>query len=357
MKNEIIANVDALFEGKAFGSVAQILLRNNMNVNAMRPWLEDDQKRADCGRAFTTNAMGKRQPAVNATLRKDEWKYIDKEVLKVARQRLVGIADLERYGLTKDLGNGLAQTVFQWEDIKDFLSASISMDGIAQGKGDRPNYEVKYMPLPIVHADWQINSRVLQVSRNGNTPLDTTTAEMAGRVVAEKLEDMLFTNVKYTFGGGTIYSYINAPNRNTGSLTANWDDSAADGESILADVLAMKQKSIDAKHYGDRIIYIPTNFETALDNNFTTNYPITIRERLLKVDGIKEIKVVDRLTSDNVLMVELSTDTVRLLRGLGITPIEWPAEGGLSINYKIITIQIPQIRADQSGNSGIVHFS
>ncbi len=358
--NRLTANVDALHNGQAFGPVAQRLIRGGMDINILRPWLEDDPNRPDHNMPFTTKMVGnqaKRAPAGNATLRKDEWKYIDEAVLKAARERLVGIADLERYGLVKDIGNGLATTVFQWETIKDFLTASVSMDGVTRGNGDRPNFEVNYMPLPIIHADWQINSRALTVSRNGNTPLDTTTAEMAARVVADKLEDMLFTDTTYTFGGGTIYSYINATNRNTVSLSENWDASGKTGIEIVNDVLSMKQASINDRHYGPWILYIPTAYETVLDDNYVSNYPETVRERILKISGIQEVKVVDTLTANNVLMVELSTDTVRLIKGLAVTPVEWTTEGGLVLNYKIMTIQIPQIRSDQNSRSGIVHLS
>lgn len=359
----IKAQVDA-FTGNAQGGViahgtfAQKLLDNDMNANMLRPWKEDDPERADCGQAFITNADGKSRTLVgNATLRKDEWKYIDDEVLEAARERHVGIADLERFGLTKNLGNGMAMTVFQWEDLAEFLSAEVTMDGLTPAKNDRPNYEVKYIPLPIVHADFQINARVLAASRKTGTPIDTTTAEEAGVVVSEKLEDMLFTDITYAFGGGTIRSYINASGRNTGSLVGNWDASGITGADILNDVRAMKQSSINARHYGSWILYIPTAYETVLDDNFTTNYPITIRQRILEIEGIKEIKVVDRLTANNVLLVELRKQTVRLLKGLAITPLEWSTEGGLALNYKVMTIQIPQIRADQSGKSGVTHYT
>ncbi len=357
----ITAQIDALTgtpQGGmvAHGTVAQMLLRNNMNPHALRPWIEDDPERTDFGKSFITNGK-QRQLVGNATLRKDEWKFIDEEVLKAARQRLVGIADLERFGLTKNLGDGMSMTVFQWEDIAEFLSAEVTMDGVTPAKNDRPNYEVKYIPLPIVHADFQINARVLKTSRNMGQSLDTTTAEEAARVVGDKLEDMLFTNLTYTFGGGTIRSYINAPDRNTGSLTGNWDGSGISGSDILNDVLGMKQASINARHYGPWILYIPTAYETVLDDNFTTNYPITVRQRILDVAGIQDIKIVDRLTANNVLLIDLNKDTVRLLKGMAISPLEWPTEGGLVLNYKVMTIQIPQIRADQSGKSGVTHFT
>jgi len=43
-----------------------------------------------------------------------------------------------------------------------------------------------------------------------------------------------------------------------------------------------------------------------------------------------------------------------LIRGLPVQNIEWQAEGKFVTKYKVLTIQVPQIRSDQDGNCGIV---
>jgi hypothetical protein len=198
--------------------------------------------------------------------------------------------------------------------------------------------------------------RVLEVSRRNGNPLDTTSLEAATRRVLEKLEAMLFTSTTYTFGGGTIYSYLNHTWRNQLTLQKHWDDSAT-GEEILEDVRAMKQASIDSMHYGPWMIYVPTAYETRLDQDYKDNYPKTIRQRIMEIANIKGIKVVDTLPIHNVLMVQMTTDVVRLVRGMPIQVIEWQTEGKFVTKYKVITIQVPQVRADQAHSSGVVHMS
>ena len=105
------------------------------------------------------------------------------------------------------------------------------------------------------------------------------------------------------------------------------------------------------------MIYVPTAYETVLDNDYGSNYPKSIRARILEVDGIKGIKVVDTLTANNVIMVQMTTDVVRLVRGMGIQNVEWQTEGKMITKYKVMTIQVPQIRSDQDGNSGLVHLA
>jgi uncharacterized linocin/CFP29 family protein len=322
-----------------------------MNPAGLRPWIEKN------GQAYI-NVNGVARPVSNATLRKDEWKQYDQAVLQAAQERLVGVMDLESRNLIYTIGNGLGKTVLEYEDTNDSQDAIVSMDGAARGLGDQVEYDLNYLPLPIIHKDYQINIRQLNASRTTGEAMDTTLAQRATRRVAHKLEEILFTGLStYTYGGGTIYGYTDFPNRNTGSLTGNWDESAQDGEEIVQDVMNMKQASIDDRHYGPWVLYVPTNYEVTLDGDFKANSDKTIRQRILEISGIEAVKVSDKLTADNVLLVQMSSETVRLVRGLAITPVEWSVEGGMILKYKVMTIQVPQIRADQNDRCGIVHYT
>lgn len=77
----------------------------------------------------------------------------------------------------------------------------------------------------------------------------------------------------------------------------------------------------------------------------------------MKISGILDVKVIDTLPADNVLLVQMTSDVVRLVRGMGLQNVEWQTEGNFITKYKVMTIQVPQIRADQNGNSGIVHLA
>lgn len=358
-------NMDFILNGQFQGDVAKYLANNGqLNPHVLRPFFDEQKKQAyinvykGSGDPMKTENYVAR-PVNNATLRRDEWKQLDEAVLRIAEYRLNGIQDLIDNGLVYNLGNGMGTTVLEYHDVGDAQEADLTMDGISRSKGDRPNFETNYLPIPIIHADFEINSRALSVSRNLGNPLDTIMAERAARKVSERLENMLFTNTSYTYGGGTIYSYVNFPQRNQVTLAeyGNWDtESATTGASILECVLDMKQASINDFHYGPWMLYIPTGYETRLDNDYDTTTPgTTIRERIMKIAGIKGIKVVDTLPANNVLLVEMNTETVRLVRGMGVQTVQWDEEGKFVNKYKVMTIQVPQIRADQEGHCGIVH--
>jgi uncharacterized linocin/CFP29 family protein len=320
---------DQITEIGGNGSIASRLLNNGMNVNALR---------------------------TNTLLRKDEWIHFDEALIPAVQDRLVGVGDLMSRGLVLRVPNGMGSTVLQWETLSDWQDAEVDMAGITAGSNDAVKYELSSMPLPIVHSGFSITARKLAASRTMGAPLDTTQAQLAGVKVADQLENILF-NGSITYGGGTVYGYTNALNRNTGSLTANWDASAATGETILDDVRAMKQAAIDDGHYGPFMLYIPRAYETVLDEDFKSNSDKSVRQRILEVSGINDVKVADKLSANNVVLVQLTSDVVRMVEGLPLTTVEWDTDGGMNMNFKVMTINVPNIRSTQGDKSGVVHYT
>ena len=357
-----VANVDLIGKDEKTnqiiteGSVANTLVtqsgQGGLSVDNYRPFIGKDNR--SYKNMIVGNAVKSVPINVNAALRRDEWKILDEAVLKIARERLGGFQDVISRGLTYNLTNAMGRTVLEYHDVDDPGEANLSMDGLTRNPNDAPSYGTNYIPLPIVHSDFTFNERLLQNSRNMGESIDTTLVEAATRRVLEKLEDMLFTNITYGYGGGTIYSYLNHPDINTVTITTNWDASAKTAAQIVSQVRQMKQALINANHFGPYIIYIPTDYETVMDDDYTTEHFQTIRERIMKVSGIVDVKVVDRLTTDNVIMVSLTSDVVRIINGFAPRVVQWSSQGGMLHNFKVMAIQVPQIRSDQDGNSGVV---
>ena len=360
MKNAIISPSAANVFSGAQGSFLDA--NGNLNTFAMRPFLDEKT-----GRSFVTRFVGgdpkdpKCYHAVpvqrNATLRRDEWKQLDDALLTVANTRLDGVQDLIDNGLVFDLGgNGMATTVLEHHTKDQPFTATLSMDGVVRGDNDRPNYETVYTPLPINHVDFMLTAREIAVSRKLGNPLNVDNAIDAARAVMLKREQMLFTNITYKFGGGTIYSYINHPHRNTVSMGTNWNaDTVA---NIYTDVKAMKAALIAKNQFGPFALYYPQDCETKFDDDYstTTATNMTLRERVLKMQNMKICKAVDTLPTGNAVMVNLSTNTVRLVRGMALTNLEWSTDP-MVFNYKAMAIEIPQVRADASNQCGVCHCS
>jgi len=326
IENLTLNNADS----NGFGSVASRLMCNGLNINALR---------------------------TNAVLHKDEWEQFDAVVVEVARSRLVGIADLQDANLVVSIPNAMGVTTVQHETMSDMSDASIDMSGLTEAEADRVLFQPVNTPLPIIHKDFHISLRNLSSSRRLGLPLDTTQIAVATRRVADRMEDLLFNGTTVGAGGGTIWGYTNAPTRNTGTVAASWALAATAGTSILDDLLAMIAIAQSDNMFGPYQLYVSVPVYTRLLNDFKTNSDKSILGRILEIPDIRGIKSTTRLSGTNVLLVQFTSDVVDLLDGLQPTPVFWETQGGMMLNFKVMAITAPRVKADQSGRSGIVHFS
>lgn len=321
-------------------------------------WATSQLKKAFMeGRALSAQAL-----RTLDTLRHEEWKFFDEALVEEAAIRLVGVADLIAAGLVRNVPNALGKTVFAYEKVTDMDAAVTSLDGLSQTNNDRQEFDFNQIPLPITHKDFFINLRTLAASRERGEALDTTQVRTAGRVVAEQLEKMLFQGGP-TFGGLSIYGYITHPDRNQGAFTdsKDWGDNTKTPESFLADVQKMIGRAHADRMYGPFTIYVPTDAGVVLDGDYFrsggTSVNITIRERLLKINGISAIKVADQLPTANVVMKQDTVDVAAWVNGESLQTVQWDEYGGFQINFKAFAIGVPLIRSDADGRSGVVHLA
>ncbi len=321
-------NMDLIQGGHGAGDVAVRLMQSNFNVNALRPM---------------------------TLLRKEEWLQYDQTLIEVARERLNGIADLRNAGLTYNLPNALGKTQLEWEKVSDMEGAQTSMAGVTEGQNDRIDFSMDSMPIPIVHKQFNLNIRALHASRTTGEPLDTTQAAYSARKVMEALESTLFLGTTVLGSNKPLYGYTTFPQRNTGSVTADW--STATGAQILADVIRMINVAHGDHMYGPFTLYVPLAAYVNMANDFKAESDKTIMQRLLEVPGISAIKSAEQLTGTNVVMVQMSRDVVDLVNGIQPTTIQWSSGDGMVQHFKIIAIMPPRFKSDYNGQCGIVHFS
>lgn len=329
-----VDTIQGLGTGKpgAFGGVAQRLLASNMDIKGLRTL---------------------------DVLRKDEWIMLDTKIVEVARVALGAVGDLMSRGLSFNLPNAMGTTQLQYQRVSDFTAASVNMSGIAEAENDRAVFELATLPIPIVHKDFNINLRTLEASRRGGMPLDTTQAEFAGRVVSEKIEEMLFDGVTIGVPGGTnVLGYTNATNRNTGSLTARWDTTT--GENIVADVVAMVSALSGDNMRGPYLLYVPVDYYVALGKDYKANSDKTILQRIKEIPGILDVRATSYLTggaSGEVVLAQMTSDVVDMINGIQPTTVMWESHGGMVLNFKVLAIMVPRVKWDYNSQSGIAHYS
>lgn len=370
--------------GAGHGPVAEQLQGCRFDPGLLRPYLDSRGQRCVTINTGRTGPDGKpvyekrlvaeminngiSSPVFNSTsLRKDEWVQLDGVVLKAARQRLRAWSDLAAAN-TYGGFNGMSKTLLEHETMNDPGEAVVDMDGLTEGRMDSPKYQLEGLPLPITHSDFWFSARRLAVARNSGTPLDTTMAEAAGRRVAEMIEKTLIgVETGLTYGNATsngysrapsVYGYTNFPDRLTKTdLTV---PTGSNPEAIARDVIEMREAMYAAGFFGPFMLYHSTAYDAFLDEDYFrtggTSVTRTLRERIQSIDGISDIRRLDYLTSGYVMiMVQMTADVARAVNGMDITTVQWESVGGMRLNFKVMAIQVPQLRADFNGNCGILH--
>lgn len=340
-----------ILNGQASGDVASVLMANNFQVGALRPYVG-----ADGRTRITVNDGGKPKTIVlntTATLRKEEWIQFDRAVIKAAKQRLRVVADLRAAGLQYTIPNGLGKTVLEHETQSDIGPATTSMTGVREGPRDRPEYNLRSMPLPIIHKDFSFPVRQLAASREGGSPLDTTMGELAARRVAEEVEKLtLGESSEFQYGGGYVYGLKNFPDALGKSLTA---PTGSNGSTTVLEVLAMTKLSMDNGYYGPWMLYYSPAWTEYMGADYSdAKGDDTLKERIARIDGIMDVRQADYLTGTTLLLVQMTPEVARMVMGLDITTVQWETQGGMMLNFKVMTIQVPQVRSDHTNQTGIV---
>jgi uncharacterized linocin/CFP29 family protein len=325
-------------------------------VTALRPWVGKD------GRTYIArNENGKlvAVPTQNATatLRKDEWKILDDAVVSAAKERLRVVADLRAAGLTYNIPNGMGKTVLETETISDITGATISMDPGREAEGDRPQFDLSSLPLPVIHKDFYFGARQIATSRNNGQGIDVTTAQMAARRVSEEAEKLVIgLGSTITYGGGTIYGMTNYPSRITSVDITGPSESPWSGAICVQQILAMRQASIAKFHYGPWVLYNSPGWDQYFDDDYSSSKgDNTLRQRIKAINGIQDVRTLDYMPDFQLVLVQQTSDVIRLVVGMDITTVQWETMGGMRLNFKVMAILVPQLRADYNGNTGIVH--
>lgn len=338
--------------GMGSGDVAGALIQNDFDLGCLRPVYDADSKQSyaivNNERRVITNAP--------ASLRKDAWIELDTAIVESARQRLKLVGDLTSSGLVYNLPNGFSKSVLETETVGDIEDAEISMDPANSNKADGLQFDLTTLPLPIVHKGFHYTARQIASNQSSGTPLDTTHARLAARRVAERIEKMTIGLETYQYGGGNVYGLLNFPGRVTTtfsdpSLTTGWN-----GSVLVSELLAMKQLLKGQLHYGPFAVYFGTEWDRYLDEDYSSaKGSNTIRERIGQISQIDSIETLDFLPGYTCLMVQKSSDVIRMVNGINMQTIQWPSMGGLKVNFKVMAMMVPQVRQDFYSRCGVLH--
>lgn len=383
---------DYVINGEAIGEVGQQLQGMRFDPGLIRPYIDSNGVRCvtlNTGRT-KKDEKGNLVPVYekvrvadlmnrgissavhNATaLRKLEWEMFDNIVITAARARLRAWADLAASSTFGGF-DGMSKMILEHETMSDPGEAVVDLDGLSDGRNDSPKFQLEGLPLPITHMDFWFSQRRLAISRNSGTPLDTRMAEAAGRRIGEMIEKTLIGTVTgITYGGGSnapaygrnssVFGYTNFSSRLTKTgITA---PTGSNPEATVSDILTMRDQLYAANFFGPYMIYHTTAWDKYLDNDYArlggNNASQTLRDRLRAIEGIQDVRRLDYFSDSTtpyqLLMVQMTPDVARAVIGMPLQTVQWESQGGMRLNFKAMTIMVPQLRADYNGNCGVLH--
>jgi hypothetical protein len=189
---------------------------------------------------------------------------------------------------------------------------------------DEALFKVSSLPLPITHVDFP--------------PGKVSLGEAAMRSVVEEIERTV-VGVSGPALRSKVYGLMNFPARTTCRITS---PEAPDWRPpiLAAEIREMVAGLAERRFYGPYGLYYGPKWADAV-----------LPDILHGIEGpvcTKAIKGYD------ILIVQRTTDVVRIVIGLKPTAVQWEAETGM---MKVLAIMVPQLRADFYGKCGITHAS
>lgn len=285
MSVNIIANTDknvsSIFDGADAGIIE---MKNGMLTNSQK--------------LFNAN-----------TALHEKYKSYSQELQTIAKQELVGVGDLLSRGLSEQLPH-VGVTLSYYEKLSDVTPADVSMDGQKIGNNDKVTVGEDAVPVPVFFKDFGQNFRHKAALQAGGSAITSATNAQIAYQVSSAMEEALFNgNSKIVVAGHTIPGYTNFADRNTYTLPKAW--TSATGDEIITYLLAMIQKLKDQNFYGPYVLYIPNQYSTLLEKDYSTaKGDNTIRARILAIPEIASIRTTPKLANNNVLLVQMDKRVV-----------------------------------------------
>lgn len=389
---------DYVLNGAGYGPVGDLLEQVRFDPGYLRPYIEDRADHPYRGRpcvlvnagmmrddnapggytvkkrAFLIKDLedrGIHSPVFNATtLRRSQWIHMQNEVLEVARPRLRFWNDVvarSPYGGF----DGMANMTIEYEVMSDPGEAVRDMDAISDGRRDQPLFKIRSQPLPITHSDFFFSQRRLATSANKGMPVSTVMGRAAARRVAEVVEQVAIgtlDGIEYGTqtagygahdGSSTEYGLISHPNVIT---VTTFTAPTAGGwvpDTTYNQILAALEQLHSRNFHGPYVIYHSTDWSQYINRVYSisggNNPGDTLRTMLLKHEDIEDVKRLDYLGSPNssdvftIVIAQLDREHIQAVNPMDMTTIQWPTQGGLRQNWKVLMIQTLLIRYDYNG--------
>jgi hypothetical protein len=280
----------------------------------------------------------------------------DTKVKEVGLKRRGVVAAL-RKGDTFSIPNWIAVLELVWQKISRSGSARMVMLPSSRGTNALPDFGTDRMPLLCTISDFNFHERLLAASQRSGQPLDTRMISQETTNVFESLENQAIYGAPSGAGTLSAPGLLNANNVNTHEILVAWTDPAVTGLMIYNDVQAMIAIEEANRRFGKYRIGVNTSYNRALDadyKNASSSLTMTIRQRLMTIEGVEEIFVADFLPANVIVMWCIDPNVVDYVVGSDPTHISWGGQDPWTSNHAVIACGLVRPLTDYELRSGVV---
>lgn len=164
---------------------------------------------------------------------------------------------------------------------------------------------------------------------------------------------MLISGSTVVAGGYPIYGYLTFPDRTVVATAADWGTVAL----IYPSVLEMVAAEVADFHYGPYMLYVnPTQYAESAQLVGAGAPGVTAQQLIESHPQILALKQDFAVTDGTAIMVDMSAigQSVDLAIAQDIGTIQWEERGGMVTQFLVFSAQVPRIKSDIEGRSGIV---
>lgn len=303
----------------------------------------------------------------DATMPVNSWIEYDDDVLTDHEQATSTVQRLISMGFST------SSTLSRYAHVKPIspdtgMEADVNMNARARSQQDLPSYGLDGVALPIVHADWEIDSREYQQSEAFGEDLDARVASDAREAIEEREDQLLWNSWGRqidTDRGPFGVEGITTGNDSVISGTAAGDFSTA---SNVLDTLDAIQQTIETQgDEGDNpsprqsgvVLFLSTPQYTEIQlgdyTSSATDEPLL--DRIQRKYPYIDLVEAPYLTDGHIVYMVNDNRYFEIVVAQGMTMTSWDVDGGHGRRSKALASRIPWVKQQPDDIKGIARYT
>lgn len=306
----------------------------------------------------------------NSALPDRSWTVVEDQVYHVKKDTLTLVADLEERGLRTE--QDIMTKHDTWPYVDDRGEANIDMTPEVASDEGALTWQSDGVPIPVIYDFFSLGFREGPSPDTENTPgevsagLDTLGLSTTTRRVNEKIEYTFLygwdETIKFDGDGFTLYGLTNHPQTNTATFDEDWTTTteASDGTTFRDEVRRargiLKNDNKFSPGETGYLVYLGTELYDSLDDaDPEGDGNSDVRERVENLANISEIRELDYLGEDEMLMFRPTEDVIDVGTAAEVQPVMW--DDPFRDHWAVLGSKYPRVKTTLTGQSGVVYFT